>query len=115
MKITYTPEGAVEIDVAEGETQTALAIIQALQGEVTKVAEEEAIEEEPVPFDPAVILTPIQRETYDAMAEYPGGVHYNVLAEKTGLDPNVANSRCNALRNLGYAERIRGGVYRLLV
>ena len=103
MKITIAPDGTVELlDVTNGDGQVALDLIRSLQAKDP---------EKPVTHDPSA-LTPTQKQTYEVLeAHAPHGCHYTSVAEFLGIDPSIANSRCNQLRILGYAERVRAGVY----
>ena len=102
MRITVgLPDGEIIIEAGEGEAQAAVDLIQTLQGRPGRH------------HDPAA-LTRLQRETYEVLAEHPeDGCHYSTVAARLGIGRAMAAARCNALRNLGYAERLRAGVYRL--
>lgn len=43
------------------------------------------------------MLTPKQREVYDALSRHPKGAHYVALAAEMGVPSEVVNSRLNAL------------------
>ena len=106
MKVTITPDGTIELDVSNGDGQAALDLIRSLQ----------VADPPPAPLqrhDPAA-LSPIQRGTLEVLQAHPEGCHYTVVAEFLGLSPSVANTRCQAVTHLGFAERIRAGVYRVV-
>jgi len=106
MKVTIRPDGSMELDVANGDGQAALDLIRSLQGSTATPTKRQ-------PNDPAA-LTPEQRKTYDVLTAHPSGCHYTVVAEYLDVSKSVANSRCNYLAGIGYAERIRSGVYRVV-
>lgn len=60
--------------------------------------------------DPAS-LTPKLREALEVLQVHPQGCHYLTMAEFLGVTGAVANSRCQTLRHLGFAEWKRAGVY----
>ncbi|AHN84070.1 hypothetical protein GJ25_gp059 [Mycobacterium phage Hawkeye] len=64
------------------------------------------------PQDPS-ILTPKQREIYNALLDHPEGAHYTVIAEETGLAPNVVNGRLAHLHKhyKSLVQRTQWGVY----
>ena len=113
MKITVSPDGTLELEVTDGDSQAALEIIRSLQAPqgVAPESEGEPSPEPVEPRDPAALSRP-QRETYEVIASHPQGCHYTKVAEILGLEPTVINSRLGGLRKLGYVEWIRAGVYR---
>lgn len=104
MKIKIGADGTLELEVADGDGAAALSLIRALQGGKTEPEKAES--------DPAG-LSRIQRDTYEVLAAHPEGCHYTVVAEFLGLTKSQANSRCQNLAHLGYAARIRAGVYQV--
>jgi len=63
------------------------------------------------------MLTPKQREVYDALAKHPNGAHYTALAEEMGLDPNVVNTRLAALVTVykqAIVARVCAGTYKVV-
>ena len=104
MKIRVEADGTIELDVNGSDADAAVKLIRRLQNETAPAAP-------PRPLDSAG-LTPMQAETYRILAECGDGCHYTAVQAKLGLTPAAANSRCQYLVHLGYAERIRAGVYR---
>jgi len=102
MKIRVEADGTVEIDVNGGDAQAAVKLIRQLQREVAPAARKDRPAE----------LTPRQWEVFAILAEHPDGVHYGMVEEKLGLTAAAANSRCQYLAQLGYAVRVRSGVYK---
>lgn len=116
MKVTVLPDGSVEFEVHDGDGQSALDLIRSLQG----VREDESVEDKSVEdggpvevlLDPA-LLTPTQRTVYDVLAEHPTGCHASAVAQELNLEQSIVNARLVALKNRGFAERLRPGTYRL--
>ena len=124
MKITISPDGTVQMEVANGDGQAALDMIRSLQHKDDIVPEQTTladvmtnvhlVEGKDRRHAKAASLSPSQRETYDVLAAYPEGIHYTIVAEYLGVGKSVANTRCQAIANLGLAAyRIRAGVYKL--
>lgn len=105
MKIRVEADGAIEIDVNGDNAEAAVKLIRRLQGNTAPAAA--------VPADSAG-LTPMQAEVFDILVKCPDGCHYSVVKRKLSLSRAAANSRCQYLVKLGYAERIRAGVYRVV-
>lgn len=105
MKITLTDDGSIQIDASEKEGPAVLDILRSLRngnGAAPVAA--------PTAPDPAQ-LTPLQRSTWDILAAHPEGCHYTVVAEYQNVPGTIAATRYNQLRLLGFATRIRAGVY----
>jgi hypothetical protein len=67
-----------------------------VEGTPTEIAELMRAMKAPEGGDVAM-LTPKQREVYDALARHPKGAHYVALAAEMGVPSDVVNSRLNAL------------------
>lgn len=107
MKIRVEADGTVEIDLnGSGDAKEAVRLIRQIQG-ATDVGPTPAARS-------AAALTPSQAETYNFLRGYPDGCHYAVAAAELGLSAAAANSRMWYLSQLGYAERIRSGVYKVV-
>lgn len=105
MKIRIETDGTVEIDVNGGDAQAAVRLIRQLQAEAAPAAS----------VDRPAELTPRQAAVYAVLAEHPDGCHYTVVSDRLpGLTQAAANSRCQYLLQLGYAVRVRSGVYRVV-
>jgi hypothetical protein len=67
-----------------------------VEGTPTEIAELMRAMKAPEGGDVAM-LTPKQREVYEALAHHPKGAHYTALAAEMGMPEDVVNSRLNAL------------------
>lgn len=106
MKIRVEADGTVEIDLnGSGDAKEAVRLIRQIQG---------ATEARPAARSEAA-LTPAQAATYNILRKYPDGCHYTAAAAELGLSAAAANSRMWYLSQIGYAERIRSGVYKAVV
>lgn len=121
MKITVLPDGTIQMDVANGDGQTALDLIRSLQAaagtrEATKpVADEphdESLCDETASELPAAVaaLTPKMRQVYEALDQYVAA-HYYQLAEDLQLSKEATNQRLGKLARAGIIRRTASGVY----
>ena len=112
MKITLADDGSIQIDASEKEGAAALDILRTLVPgwEPRRQRRTSTSDRTPAAPDPAQ-LTPLQRSTWDILAAHPEGCHYTVVAEYQSVPGTIAATRCNQLRLLGFATRIRAGVY----
>jgi O6-methylguanine-DNA--protein-cysteine methyltransferase len=63
------------------------------------------------------ILTPKQREAYNALARHPAGAHYTVVAEELGADEHIIGTRlANIARSYDekLVKRIAAGTYKVV-
>ncbi|QHB37475.1 hypothetical protein SEA_LEOPARD_69 [Mycobacterium phage Leopard] len=62
-------------------------------------------------------LTPKQAEVYHALQQFSNGAHYSLVAEATGLEAGVVNSRLNDIVK-SYSDkliqRIGSGVFKVV-
>ena len=64
------------------------------------------------------MLTPKQREVYDALARHPNGAHYVALAAEMKVPADIVNSRLNALVGVyegKIVKRVCSGTFAVVV
>lgn len=109
MKVRVEADGSMEFEITgTGDAAAAVELVRRLRD-----AAPPAASVSPKGHLFAAALTPKQADTYWILAAHPDGCHYGIVAERLGLTSASANSRCQYLLELGYATRIRGGVYRV--
>lgn len=123
MEIKVNAEGEVVINVVNGETDRAIDLIRALQGEARgkKINERrsESMKLAAQKVDTGLgsgKLNQIQYRTWEYLCENDcsDGIHISGVARAFGVPNTTANSRVLVLEKLGYAKRVRKGYYRAL-
>jgi hypothetical protein len=109
MRVRVEADGSMEFEISsDGDAAAAAELVRRLRDSADAGTA-------PTPAARnAAAMTPAQSATYSLLRRYPDGCHYTAAAAELGLSDAAANSRLWYLSQLGYAERIRGGVYRAL-
>lgn len=122
MKVIISANGDVVLDITNGDGQTAIDLIHALQAdarqkEASKNRSLTSRESQTmVPTGGTGKLNTIQYRTWEYLCEndIASGVHVSQVAHAFGLSNTSANARLVTLFNLGYAQRVAKGYYRAL-
>lgn len=107
MKVSFRPDGTVEIDVDTAEQALELARGAHAQTEQEKIEKRTHAAE-------LVSLTPKQRKLYDTLAELdcPEGCHLSGLAELVESTDQAVGQMCCEMIKRGLVQRVSRGHYR---
>jgi hypothetical protein len=113
MKVSIDPDGKVELDVNNGETQNAIEFIRQLQKEKKREETIKEIEHEER-VQHSAELNKTQYETWDFLIDHDcdAGVPVAGIARALNSTCGAVSHRLGILVNKGYAVRTQRGYYR---